>query len=48
MTDSPRDRDHADEKGRMPRNRARTLILLTLLVIFVVAFGYMLVVSQTG
>jgi hypothetical protein len=32
----------------MPRNRFRTLVLLAVLVILVVVFGYMLLVSQVG
>ena len=33
---------------RAPRSRGRTIILLTILAIFIVVFGYMLLVSQTG
>ncbi len=48
MTGPAHDRDPGDERGRMPRNRFRTLVLLAVLVILVVVFGYMLLVSQVG
>jgi hypothetical protein len=35
-------------RGRLPKNRARTLILVTIVVILVVAFGYMILVSALG
>jgi hypothetical protein len=34
--------------GKLPRNRTRALILATIVVIFVVAFGYMILVSALG
>ncbi|WP_369135067.1 hypothetical protein [Modestobacter sp. I12A-02662] len=36
----------ADEGGgKLPRSRARTLILVTIALLIVVAFGYMILVS---
>ncbi|WP_222264779.1 hypothetical protein [Modestobacter marinus] len=39
----------ADDGGeKLPRSRARTLILVTIALIIVVAFGYMILVSALG
>ena len=40
--------DDANKQGQMPRNKARLLIVLTLLLILIVIFGYMLLVSRVG
>jgi hypothetical protein len=45
---SSHDPDGTGKGRKMPRNRARTLILLALLAIIIVVFGYMLLVSQVG
>jgi hypothetical protein len=42
---SRRDREPRDGDGTIPRSRARLWILLALLLIAVVVFGYMLLVS---
>jgi hypothetical protein len=42
---SRRDRDHSDGEGSIPRNRARLWILLTVLLVVLVVFGYMLLVG---
>jgi hypothetical protein len=34
--------------GKLPRSRARTLILVTIALIIVVAFGYMILVAALG
>ena len=44
MAAAPRDNDPED-RGRMPKNRARTLIIVAIVVIAVVVFGYMLLVG---
>ena len=48
VASSPHGRDRDVGRGRIPRNRARILLVLTVVVILVVIFGYMLVVSQVG
>ena len=48
VASSPHGRDRDVGRGRIPRNRARILFVLTVVVILVVIFGYMLVVSQVG
>jgi hypothetical protein len=45
---SPDGRNDTGRHAKLPKNRARTIILLTILAIFVVVFGYMLLVSQVG
>jgi hypothetical protein len=47
MASPPQGRDRGKRQGRMPRNRARGLLILAVVVILVVIFGYMLVVSLT-
>jgi hypothetical protein len=48
MSHPPHDRRPADGGGQLPKNRARLLIVATLVVILVVVFGYLLLVSQAG
>jgi hypothetical protein len=48
VASSPHGRDRDVGRGRIPGNRARILLVLTVVVILVVIFGYMLVVSQVG
>ena len=48
MAASSHDPDDTGKRRKMPANRARTLILLALLAIIIVVFGYMLLVSQVG
>jgi 4-hydroxybenzoate polyprenyltransferase len=38
--------DRPSGQGRIPRNRARLLIVLTFVVIIVVVFGYMILVAS--
>jgi hypothetical protein len=45
---SPDGRDDTGKNAKLPKNRARTVILLTVLAILVVVFGYLLLVSQVG
>jgi hypothetical protein len=45
---SPDGRNGTGKHAKLPKNRARTIILLTILAIVVVIFGYMLLVSQVG
>jgi hypothetical protein len=42
---SRKGRQDADDQGTVPRNRARTVILLAVVLIVVVVFGYMLLVG---
>lgn len=43
---SPGDRNGSHRQPKMPRNRARVLILATIALILIVVFGYLLLVSQ--
>jgi 4-hydroxybenzoate polyprenyltransferase len=43
---SPDRPDRPTGQGRLPRNRARLLIVLTFVVIIVVIFGYMILVAS--
>lgn len=42
----PGERNGTHRQPKMPRNRARVLILATIALILVVAFGYLLLVGQ--
>ena len=42
----PGDRDRTDRQPKLPRNRARVLILATIALILIVVFGYLLLVGQ--
>jgi hypothetical protein len=42
---SPDGPDQSPRRGRMPRNRARLLLIAVVLLVLVVIFGYMLLVS---
>jgi hypothetical protein len=48
VASSPHGRDRDAGQGRIPRKWARILLVLTVVVILVVIFGYMLLVSQVG
>jgi t-SNARE complex subunit (syntaxin) len=48
MTTGSAGRRDDGRQGRMPKNRARLLIVLAVVVILVVVFGYLLIVSQAG
>ena len=37
--------DHGDGPGRMPKNRARVLIIGTFVLIIIVAFAFMILVG---
>ena len=45
MAATPPDRNPDGSPGRMPRNRARALIIGTFVLIVVVVFAYMLLVG---
>jgi hypothetical protein len=48
MTHPPHDRRPAGGGRRIPKNRARLLLVLTFVLVLVVVFGYLLLVSQAG
>lgn len=48
MAASPDGRDDRGGPGKLPRNRARTIILLTILAVVVLLITFMLLVSQLG
>lgn len=48
MSERPDDRPDRAGQGRLPKNRARLLIVGTFVLILVVAFSYMLLVANTA
>jgi hypothetical protein len=45
---SPKGRGERPGAGRLPRNRARALLVAVVVLVLVVIFGYMLIVSGVG
>jgi hypothetical protein len=48
MSTGSEGRRDGGRQGRIPKNRARLFIVLAVVVILVVVFGYLLIVSQAG
>ncbi|WP_299951222.1 hypothetical protein [uncultured Modestobacter sp.] len=46
MTHAPDDNGRPSGLGRMPKNRARLLIVSVFVLMIVVAFGFMILVGQ--
>ena len=48
MAASPDGRNGTGKHQKMPRNRGRIIVALTIVAILVVVFGYLLLVGQIG
>ncbi|WP_222195040.1 hypothetical protein [Modestobacter italicus] len=48
MTQAPDGPDRPSDSGRLPKNRARVLIVSVFVLMIVVAFGFMILVGQPG
>lgn len=46
MTHAPDDHENRSGLGRLPKNRARLLIVSVFVLMIVVAFGFMILIGQ--